>query len=219
MATESVRRKICLIYAGGTITGKRSTDPVTRRDIITQPENRIALLGSLPELERLHTYQPLSGLEYTADLNSEDVIFYKAIDSTNVVPHDWLELAKLIARHAKKYDGFVITHGTDTMVYTATALGLLLQGLNKPVVLTGSQLPLEGEMVTDAQTDLLDACRVAAQNLGEVMICFGSIVVRGCRAKISGSDWLCFTSTEMPPIATIGVTLNMTTMSHSRAAR
>ena len=181
MANGIGRRKICLIYAGGTITGKRETDPISGRDVITQPENVVALLRSLPELERLHTYQPLSGLEYPADIGSDDVYFYKAIDSTNVVPQDWLELAKLIARHAKKYDGFVITHGTDTMIYTATALGFLLRGLNKPIVLTGAQLPLEGEMVTDARTNLLDSCRVAAQDLGEVMICFGSIVLRGCR--------------------------------------
>ena len=210
MTHQSDGSKICLIYAGGTITGKREFDPRTGRDVITQPENRVALLESLPELQRFHNYQPLSGLERPADISSDDVFFFKAIDSANVVPKDWLDLARLIIRHSKKYDGFVITHGTDTMVYTATALGLLLQGLNKPIVLTGAQLPLQGELVTDARNNLIDACRVAAQDLGEVVICFGNVVVRGCRArKISESDWLCFTSTETLPVATIGVTLNI----------
>jgi L-asparaginase type I len=210
MQHRGAGRKICLIYAGGTITGRRENDPRTGQDVIVQPANKVALLESLPELQRLQEYQPLSGLEYLANITNADVIFFKAIDSANVVPQDWLELAKLIFRHREKYDGFVVTHGTDTMVYTATALGLLLQGLNKPVVLTGSQLPLQGELVSDARTNLLDACRVAAQEIGEVVICFGNLVVRGCRArKVSESDWLSFTSTEVLPVATIGVTLNI----------
>jgi L-asparaginase len=212
MTTHADGRKICLIYAGGSITGRREADPRTRRDIITQPANRVALLESLPELQRLHTYQPLSGLEHPADIGTDDVFFFKAIDSANAVPKDWLDLARLIFKHARHYDGFVVTHGTDTMVYTATALGFLLQGLNKPVVLTGAQLPLQGELVTDARNNLLNACRVAAQDFGETVICFGNIVVRGCRArKVSESDWLCFASTEIPPLATIGVTLNVDT--------
>lgn len=210
MAQQLEGRRICLVYAGGTITGIRELDAKTGRDIITQPKSSVELLESLPELQRFRRYKPLSTLEHPADIGNDDVIFYKSVDSTNAAPHDWLEIARLIFKHRNKYDGFVVTHGTDTMVYTAAALGFLLQGLNKPVVLTGSQLPLKDELVTDARNNLLDACRVAAQDLGEVAICFGSVVLRGCRArKVSESDWLCFTSTEVDPIATIGVSLNI----------
>lgn len=197
-------RRICIIYAGGTITA------VKEADIIKMPSTPVELLETLPELLHLQEYDLAGGDATPANLTQEDIKFYKAVDSTNCTPDDWLEIARLIYERRDNYHGFVVTHGTDTMVYTANALAFLLRGLNKPIVLTGAQLPLRGELVTDARNNLLNACRVAAQNLGEVLICFGSYVLRGCRArKISEFDSDAFISTEVPPIARIGIRLSI----------
>jgi L-asparaginase len=197
-------RKICLIYAGGTATAIR------RGNRIKQPDTHIELLDELPELRHLQEHLPLPGANAPANMSENDIVFYRGIDSANCTPTDWIEIARRIYEHREQYSGFVVTHGTDTMVYTASALAFLLQGLNKPVVLTGAQLPLSGELVSDARNNLLNACRVAAQNLGEVVICFGSNIIRGCRArKISEFDLNAFTSTEASLVGNIGIRINI----------
>ncbi len=130
-----------------------------------------------------------------------------ALDSASLTPDHWLVLARLIASEIDQFDGFVITHGTDTMAYTAAALSYLLEGLQKPVILTGAQRPL-AEIRTDARTNLIDAVEVATLGLPEVAICFGGVILRGNRAhKWSLSDYRAFSSPNYPPLAEAGTSL------------
>jgi L-asparaginase len=130
-----------------------------------------------------------------------------ALDSSSMVPAHWAELARLIAKRMDEFDGFVVTHGTDTMAYTASALSFLLENVRKPVILTGSQRPLL-EIRTDARSNLIDAVEVATQDLPEVAICFGGLVLRGNRArKWSLSDTRAFQSPNFPPLGEVGAKL------------
>src|SRR5262245_14545347 len=127
-----------------------------------------------------------------------------ALDSSSMVPAHWAALASLIADRMDDFDGFVVTHGTDTMAYTASALSYLLENLRKPVILTGSQRPLL-EIRTDARANLIDAIEVATQPLPEVAICFGGVVLRGNRArKWSLTDYRAFQSPNYPPLGEVG---------------
>ena len=102
------------------------------------------------------------------------------LDSANARPADWLRIARDIAQHRHHYDGFVVLHGTDTMAYTASALAFLLRGLGKPVVVTGTQIPL-GVLRSDGRQNLLTAVLVAARDdVREVCLVFGSQILRGC---------------------------------------
>jgi L-asparaginase len=132
-----------------------------------------------------------------------------ALDSSSMVPAHWAALAGLIAGRMGDFDGFVVTHGTDTMAYTAAALSFLLQNLRKPVILTGAQRPLL-EIRTDARANLVDAVEVATQEIPEVAICFGGLVLRGNRArKWSLSDYRAFQSPNYPPLGEVGAHLSV----------
>lgn len=128
------------------------------------------------------------------------------IDSANATPADWQRIARDIAARYADYDGFVVLHGTDTMAYTASALSFMLRGLRKPVVLTGSQIPL-GEARSDALQNLIAALQLAASDLlTEVAICFHQRLLRGNRAtKLSTSRLDAFDSPNYPHLATIGI--------------
>lgn len=130
-----------------------------------------------------------------------------ALDSSSVTPGHWVRLARLIAGEMDRYDGFVVTHGTDTMAYTAAALSFMLEGLRKPVVLTGAQRPL-AEIRNDARANLVDAVEVATQGLAEVAVVFGGLVLRGNRCrKWSLSDTRAFASPNYPPLGEVGARL------------
>jgi L-asparaginase len=132
-----------------------------------------------------------------------------ALDSSSMVPAHWTVLAELIARKMDRFDGFVVTHGTDTMAYTAAALSFLLENLKKPVILTGAQRPLL-EIRTDARANLIDAVEVATRPIPEVAVCFGGLVLRGNRArKWSLSDYRAFQSPNYPVLGEIGATLDL----------
>jgi L-asparaginase len=104
------------------------------------------------------------------------------LDSSNMTPDDWLKIANDIAAHYKEFDGFVVLHGTDTMAYTASALPFMLQGLQKPVILTGAQIPL-CKVRNDARENLVTALLIAANfKIPEVCLCFGDKLLRGNRA-------------------------------------
>jgi L-asparaginase len=128
-------------------------------------------------------------------------------DSVDLVPTDWLHMARHIGEHYDNYDGFVILHGTDTMVYTAAALSFLLEGLNKPVILTGAQLPI-GEVRNDARNNLLTAVELAAcghPQTAEVGIYFDDRLLRGNRAvKTSIFAFDAFESPNCSPLARVG---------------
>lgn len=141
-----------------------------------------------------------------------DVItFDPPIDSSNVKPAMWIKLVNLIEHNYSKYDGFVILHGTDTMAYTASALSFMLENLSKPVILTGSQLPI-GNLRTDGKENLISAVEIAAAQISgkpvvpEVCIFFENKLFRGNRTtKINSEHFNAFYSGNYPPLAESGV--------------
>ena len=159
-----------------------------------------SLINEIPEIKKLKC-------------TIEAISFDEPIDSSNMQPSDWLNIAKIIFDNYNKHDGFVVLHGSDTMAYTASALSFLLENLNKPVILTGSQLPI-GEVRTDAKENLLTAIEIAATKkngkalVPEVAIYFEYDLYRGNRAtKSNAEDFEAFTSPNYPVLAQAGVSL------------
>ncbi len=112
------------------------------------------------------------------------------LDSSNMTVADWNEIGKLVADNYKKYDGFVILHGTDTMAYTASALSFMFENLDKPVILTGSQIPL-CEVRSDGRDNMISSLLIAAsKKVKEVAIYFGGSLLRGNRSKKYSADGL-----------------------------
>jgi len=147
------------------------------------------LLDHVPELRQL------------ADL---DVRIVCNVDSSDLGPPEWTHLAQTIASEREAYDGFVIVHGTDTMAFTAGALAFALQGLDRPVVLTGAQRPLAVTR-SDARRNLVDAVEVATMDLPEVAICFDGLLLRGCRSvKADTRHYRAFASPGVEPLARLG---------------
>lgn len=129
------------------------------------------------------------------------------LDSSSMEPEHWVVLARILEREMPRFDGFVVTHGTDTLAYTASALSFLLEGLQKPVILTGAQRPFV-EIRTDARSNIVDSVEVATDGPPEVAIVFGGIVLRGNRArKRSLTDYRAFESPNFPPLAEVGTTV------------
>ncbi len=131
------------------------------------------------------------------------------LDSSDVGPEEWAELATEIAAARASYDGVVIIHGTDTMAYTASALSFALDGLDRPVILTGSQRPLR-EIRSDARRNLVDAVDLACRDLPEVGIAFDGVLLRGNRAR-KGDAWSygAFASPGCPPLARLGLDVQL----------
>ena len=175
-------KKILLIGTGGTIAS----------DVTDS--------GLAPELT---TEQLLSHIPGISDSCGVDCLQLLNLDSTNMTPAHWLEIAACIRDHYGCYDGFVITHGTDTMAYTAAALSYLIQGSPKPIVLTGAQRPI-GFDSTDSKTNLADAFRCAAEDLPGVSIVFNSRVILGTRAKKTRSkSFQAFSSINHPELGVL----------------
>lgn len=191
----SAPKRLLVIYTGGTIG--METDPATGA---LRPVNLVRLNERLPEIDQM-------GAELTF------YSFEQPIDSSNMTPAVWLRLAQLIVQHYEAFDGFILLHGTDTMAYTASALSFLLEGLNKPVLLTGAQLPLD-RIRTDARENLITSIEIATapQVLPEVAICFDTRLLRGNRTiKYSSLKFHAFISPNYPPLGDAGVTLELYT--------
>lgn len=182
------RKHIGLIYTGGTI-GMTATE----HGYAPMPDFS-AVLSLL--LERSSDALPIYTL-YTYD---------QPIDSTNATPADWQRIARDIAARYADHDGFVVLHGTDTMAYTASALSFMLQGLRKPVVVTGSQIPMRVPG-SDAMQNLMTSMMIAASDtVREVVICFNQTLLRGNRAiKVSAESFNAFDSPNYPQLADIGI--------------
>ncbi|HKJ31708.1 MAG TPA: asparaginase [Balneolales bacterium] len=182
-------KRILLIQTGGTIAMRIQPDELTEIDPKT---SRDIVRKAVPELSRLAEIE-------TVNLFTED--------SSNLNPEHWELIAKEIKKNYDYYDGFVILHGTDTMAYTASALSFCLNQLGKPVVMTGSQVPLMS-IRSDARRNLINSIEVATLNFNEVVICFNDKVYRGNRStKMSIGDFDAFTSPNFDPLAEIGLTI------------
>ena len=187
--------KILIIYTGGTIG--MVNDPINGMLV---PFNFDQIKENVPELTRL---------DYLLDVHS----FNPVLDSSNMDPEIWKTLAELVYNKYDQYDGFVILHGSDTMAFTASALSFMLENLDKPVVLTGSQLPI-GEIRTDAKENLITALEIAATKedgkalFPEVCIYFDSQLFRGNRSiKYNSEKFEAFRSPNYPILAEAGVHL------------
>jgi len=187
------KQPILIIYTGGTI-GMRE-DPMTKT---LSPMKFELIQEEIPEL-------------YKLGFDIESVTFNPPIDSANMTPDIWVQLAKTIKTNYSKYDGFVILHGTDTMAYTASALSYMLENLDKPVIMTGSQLPI-GVLRTDGKENIITAVQIAAAKkegkaiVPEVCIYFSSHLFRGNRTtKQDSQQFSAFTSHHYPSLAIAGV--------------
>lgn len=146
------------------------------------------------------------------DYHIENFQFHPPIDSSDMSINHWQEMARVVHRNYDKYDGFVVLHGTDTMAYTASALSFMLEGLSKPVIITGSQLPI-GEVRTDGEENLITALQIAAARdtdggamVREVAILFENYLWRGNRStKRSADNFNAFKSNNYPALARIGL--------------
>lgn len=191
--------RVLLVATGGTITMLRDAS-----GSLHPCDNANKLLECVPELSVL------------ADV---DILTLANIDSSDITPSIWLEIAHAIHQRINEYDGFVVTHGTDTLVYTAAALSFMLQELSKPVILTGSQVPLE-EIGSDGRANLINAVRVAISDLAEVAVVFGSMIIRGARAKkTSVFDMQAFISVNDVPLGTIGLAIKFSSFAKKRSRR
>jgi L-asparaginase len=146
----------------------------------------------------------------------------KPLDSSNISLNDWIEMARVIKANYEEYEGFVILHGTDTLAYTASALSFMLENLNKPVIITGSQLPV-ARTRSDAIQNIVTAIEIAAaKTLGgtvvpEVTVFFRDNLFRGCRtAKLSASSFGGFSSPNYPPVAEVGEYIKVTNATVAR---
>ena len=187
---------ILLIYTGGTI-GMRQ-DPV---DGTLKPFDFGQIIEEVPELGKF-------------GVRIDSFTFDPLIDSSDVEPSLWQSLAKLIQERYEYYDGFVILHGTDTMAYSASALSFMLDNLTKPVLFTGSQLPI-GVPRTDGKENLVSSVEIAAAKdeaghalVPEVCIFFDSKLLRGNRCtKVSSEDFRAFRSLGYPALADAGISI------------
>ncbi|MBY4677715.1 asparaginase [Marinobacterium arenosum] len=188
-----MKRRILILYTGGTIGMQPSEQgyvPVTGFHELLQQQLHSKTSQQLPEFELLELDQ--------------------LIDSANLVPQHWLQIAGLLQQHWQQYDGFIVLHGTDTMAYTASALSFMLQGLDKPVILTGSQIPLV-ELRNDALDNLITALLLAGNyQIPEVCIYFNGRLLRGNRStKLKSTGFDAFDSPNFPWLGQVGIHIEL----------
>ena len=189
--------KILLIYTGGTIGMMKDFETGALKAF-----NFSKLLQRIPELKQL-------------DCEIKTISFKNPIDSSNISPEKWDKMAEIIQDNYAIYDGFVILHGSDTMSYSASALSFMLENLSKPVIFTGSQLPI-GDLRTDAKENLITAIQIASLQvknkpvIQEVGLYFEYKLYRGNRTtKINAEHFNAFTSPNYPALAESGVNLKV----------
>lgn len=194
--TENNKASLLLIYTGGTIGMKQDLEEGTLK-----PFDFSQIAMQVPEIKQFsvniqtHTFDPL-------------------IDSSDVEPSMWQKLASLIRDSYDSYDGFIVLHGTDTMAYSASALSFMLGDLGKPVIFTGSQLPV-GVPRTDGKENLISAIEIASAKdsdgrpmVPEVCVYFNSLLMRGNRSvKVNSEEFSAFRSPNYPPLAQAGINI------------
>ena len=175
-------KRILMIGTGGTIASGKTAE------------------GLMPELT---SEQLLSFVPAVSSLCRAECLQLLSLDSTNLAPTHWLLIAKAIRERYDRYDGFVISHGTDTMAYTAAALSYLIQGARKPIILTGAQKPIWFDG-TDSKRNLTDAFLYACRGCGGVQIVFNGKVILGTRArKTCSKSYHAFSSVNYPDLAVV----------------
>lgn len=186
---QMAKKRIYVAYTGGTIGMQHSA-----QGFIPVPGFLTSTVKAMPEFYRtempdfdIHEYNPV-------------------IDSSDMTPAHWLEIAKDIQQNYELYDGFVVLHGTDTMAYTASALSFMLENLQKPVIITGSQIPL-AQLRSDGQVNLLNSLYLAAYYpIAEVALYFNNQLFRGNRATKADADGFnAFASPNYPPLLEAGI--------------
>ena len=200
MTNNQAKSSILLIYTGGTIGMKE--DPSIQA---LRPFDFSQILAEVPELRKF---------AYKIDA----VTFDPIIDSSDIEPDNWVTLVSHIEQRYDDYDGFVVLHGTDTMAYSASAVSFMIEGLTKPIIFTGSQLPI-GMPRTDGKENLISAVEIAAAKdedghavVPEVCICFDNILMRGNRTtKINSDNFRAFRSENLPPLAEAGINIRYNT--------
>ncbi len=190
---QQEKAAILLIYTGGTIGMIENPETGTLESFNFQH-----LKDNMPELRKL-------------GYSVSSIQFDPPMDSSEMGPDSWMKLVRIIAENYTRYDGFVILHGTDTMSYTASALSFMLENLNKPVIFTGSQLPI-GMLRTDGKENLITAIEIAAARengqplIPEVCIFFENSLMRGNRtSKYNADNFNAFRSYNYPSLATAGI--------------
>lgn len=182
-----------VIYTGGTIGMVKEADTGS-----LVPVNFERLLSNIPEIARM---------DVALDIHT----FEETIDSSDITIQHWVKIVEVIENNYEKYDGFVILHGSDTMAYSASALSFMIENLSKPVIFTGSQLPI-GVLRTDAKENFITALEIAVMKefgrpkVSEVCIYFEYHLLKGNRTtKLSSSNFNAFASENYPPLAEAGV--------------
>ena len=192
--TTKKRNSVLLIFTGGTISMGENPETQSLAPLDTE-----RVLSFIPELQMLH-------------VNIASVSFSPLIDSSDVRPSDWLKIAETIYKYYDDFDGFVVLHGTDTMAYSAAALSFMLENLQKPVIFTGSQLPV-GVLRSDAKENLITSIEIAAAKnehgraiVPEVCLFFEDKLMRGNRTtKRNSEEFNAFASFNYPELAHTGV--------------
>lgn len=183
MNNEMIKKRILAIATGGTIASRKTEEglvPAMKPD---------AILEYVPQIE---------------EFCKIDVIQLLNLDSTDMMPPHWLLIAETIEKNYEAYEGFVILHGTDTMAYTAAALSYLIQNINKPIVLTGSQQPVDRD-ITDARANLVNSFFYASQpDAAGVVVLFDGQVIAGTRArKVRTKSFHAFSSIDFPNLSLV----------------
>jgi L-asparaginase len=188
--------QILLIYTGGTIGMLKDYKTGALKNF-----NFDKLLEHIPEINQLNC-------------KVQSISFEEPIDSSNMNPKAWVQIAEIIEENYKKFDGFVVLHGSDTMSYTSSAISFMLENLAKPVIFTGSQLPI-GDLRTDAKENLITSIEIASAQenglpiISEVCLYFEYKLYRANRTtKINAEHFEAFTSPNFQPLAISGVHLN-----------
>jgi L-asparaginase len=175
-------KKLMLLATGGTIASLEGED------------------GLVPGMNADELIRHFPGLNVRCQIDGKQLM---NLDSTNIQPEHWVDIAQAINDNYHDYDGFVITHGTDTMAYTSAALSYMLQNVNKPIVITGSQIPITFQK-TDAKRNISDAIRFACEDIGGIFVVFDSRVILGTRAiKVRTTSYDSFESINYPYVASI----------------
>ena len=188
---KNTQKKVLIIYTGGTI-GMRNTD----KGYTPAPGFLKEVLSAIPDMSRPEF--PAWELYEMSEL----------LDSSNMSLKEWNEIGRVIYDNYSSYSGFVVLHGTDTMAYTASALSFILAGLDKPVVFTGSQIPLS-ELRSDGRDNIITSVLIASEAVvREVCLYFSGKLLRGNRAmKMSADGLVAFDSPNYPHLAEVGITI------------